>query len=272
LVPKADDARLKAAHGDAQAAAKYLIATLVALPEPSMRSSWLAERIQGRADAHTASSLDHMTSFAQLPNDQAREALLTLAVLLARQRDSGWLWALYQTAKQNGHTHLERLLRPTTGGSLPPPSVELAMPDYGVGRPLSVGERKTMARRPTRAQLEKLLADPHPLVIKQLLEARAMKEEDVIVMATRRPAHGPTLDALLDAPRWILRKRVRLSLVLNPGTPHGMALPFVATLAREDLRLIIEATPINATLRTVARELHLRLPPQKGDIELDGIH
>lgn len=255
-----------------QSAARQLISSLVGLPELAMRVAWLGERVEGRVDERTAGQLDQVAAWSQLPHEHARESMLALAVLFARQRDSSWLWALHQTAKQHGLLHLERALRPSAGGGAPISAAELPTPDYGGGRVLSVGQRRTLARRPTRAVLEKLLNDPHPLVMRQLLQAKCLTEEHVMVLVTRRPAHCPTLDELLGSPRWIVRRRVRLSLILNPGTPHGMALPFVTTCPKEDLGLILEATTINATLRTVARELYLRLPPLQSEIQLDGVH
>ncbi len=237
-----------------------------------MRELWLHGRFEGKTDEHTAMLLDQLIRCSQLADDQAREAMLALALLFAKRRDSAWLWALHQVTKQKDLPHLERLLRPapTAPSSVSP--TEPPVPDFGQGRALSVGERKSLARRPTRSQLERLLSDPHPLVIAQLLQAKGLTEEDVIVMVTRRPAHNPTLQAVLDAPRWILRKRVRLCLILNPGTPHGMALPFVATCPREDLRLIYQTTTIGAGLRAVAHELYVRLPPLQSDVQLEGIH
>jgi len=266
------DAHPASASPDVQVAVRQLIGTLTALPELAMRVHWLAERLEGKTDEHTAQQLDELVRCSQLPHDQAREAMLALALLLAKRHDSSWLWALYQVAKQKHLTHLERVLRPapTAPASLLP--TEPAVPDFGQGRTLSLGERKSLARRPTRAQLERLLADPHPQVIAQLLQAGGLTEDDLVVMVTRRPAHGPTLEALLDASRWILRKRVRLCLILNPGTPHGIALPFVATCPREDLRLIYQTTTIGATLRAVAHELYVRLPPLQSDVQLDGLH
>jgi hypothetical protein len=34
--------------------------------------------------------------------------------------------------------------------------------------------------------------------------------------------------------RWMSRRRVRMCLILNPGTPHGLALPLVSTCPRDD--------------------------------------
>ena len=252
---------------------KKLIRSVVALPELKMRVAWLAERFEGRADESSAWQLDQLASWSQLSHDDAREAMLALAVLLAQRMDSAWLWALYQTAKRSGLIHLERLVRPTSSSGPPArEAVEIPVPNYGGARPLTVGERRTLARRPTRVQLERLLHDPHPLVIAQVLESPPLTEEDVITIATRRPAYVPALQLLAQSPRWIIRRRVRLSLILNPGCPHGLAVPFLSTCPREDLKLIIETTTTSIVLRAVAHELYQRLPPLDRQIQLEGIH
>src|SRR5690349_23205094 len=97
---------------DVRAAVRQLISTLTALPELSMRELWLHGRFEGKTDEHTAMLLDQLIRCSQLADDQAREAMLALALLFAKRRDSAWLWALHQVTKQKDLPHLERLLRP----------------------------------------------------------------------------------------------------------------------------------------------------------------
>ena len=67
------------------------------------------------------------------------------------------------------------------------------IPDYGRGRPLTLGERKSLARRPDRAMLDRLLHDPHPDVIRRLLRNPRLTEDDVVRLAARRPGRPEVL-------------------------------------------------------------------------------
>ena len=79
------------------------------------------------------------------------------------------------------------------------------MPDYGTGRTLTLGERKALARRPTRKAMEKLFADPHPVVIRTLLANPKVIEADVIRLAARRPNQPEVLAEIARSPRWAHR-------------------------------------------------------------------
>lgn len=256
--------------------AKQLVRSIVALPELPMRVATLAEQLEGKCEQALAERLDLIVASSQLEGD-ARECMLALAVLFAQKHDSAWLWALHQLAKKQALINLERALRPEASPSRPPPPHEVRealdpVAEPSGARALSTGERKSMARRPSRRQLERLLHDPHPLVIAQLLQAPGMTEDDVVILATRRPVYIPAVELLIRSPRWIIRRRVRLSLILNPGTPHGIALPFLMTCLREDLKLVFETTTTSLVIRTVARELYLRLPPIEAEIQIEGLH
>ncbi len=108
-----------------------------------------------------------------------------------------------------------------------------------------------------------LIHDPHPLVLDQLLQCPSLTELDVLQIATRRPASLIALRLLVNSPRWMARRRIRMSLILNPGAPHGLALPLVTTCLRDELKLLIESPNLSATLRSVAHELYRKLPPMQ---------
>lgn len=242
-----------------------LVRSLVALPELPMRVLWLSEKMTAESAHLWAPLLERLAEQAQTTDPLAREAILTLAIVLAIRHESAWLWSLREAARTHAYLNLDRLVRepPRESDSSQLGLVELdrAVPDYGSGRELTVGERRSLARRPTREQLARLLLDPHPLVLEQLFQSTALTEADVVKVATRRPATLAAMTFIATSPKWMTRRRVKMSVILNPGSPHGLALPYVSTCPREDLQLIIEATTISSTLRGVARELHSRLPP-----------
>ncbi len=241
--------------------AESLIRSLLALPELRMRTLWLEDRVFSRPIASLATILNEVADRAQSTDQRAREVMVALAIFFAQKRDSALLWALREESKKQALLSLERLLRERVEQTAPDIELEPRVPDYGTGRELTVGERRSLARRPSRLQIDRLILDPHPLVLEQLFACPSLTEDDVLRVATRRPARLVALELLAASHRWMARPRVRLSLILNPGTPHHLALPLVSTCAREELQLIIGTTNLSKTLRAAAHELFSRLPP-----------
>lgn len=238
-----------------------MLVSLSALSELSLRIGWLSDKLHGSNVRSWAAAVNEIVERAYSAEVRAREALLAIALFIVQRRESALVWALRQEARDQSLLGLERLLRESREDSIPPLEIEARVPDYGTGRELSVGARRSLARRPTRLQIERLILDPHPLVIEQLLGSPQLTEDDVVQIATRRPARLLALELLGKSTRWMSRPRVRLSMILNPGSPLGIALPLVSTCRREDLHLIVESTTLSKTIRTVAHELYCRLPP-----------
>jgi hypothetical protein len=118
-----------------------------------------------------------------------------------------------------------------------------------------------MARRSSRRQLDRLLRDPHPLVVAQVLSNPMLTEDDVVRVAARRPALWTALDAIATCARWLSSPRVRLALLFNPGSPERIAIPLLALCTRQDLLSLLESTDTSNVLRGTAHELLERMPP-----------
>jgi hypothetical protein len=83
-------------------------------------------------------------------------------------------------------------------------------------RPLTLGERKAIARGHRRDLLNHLLRDPHPDVVAILLDNPHLTESDVIRLAARRPMLPASLTAVALNDRWRVRPRIRRALVQHP--------------------------------------------------------
>nr|MDQ2645499.1 hypothetical protein [Myxococcota bacterium] len=128
------------------------------------------------------------------------------------------------------------------------------VPEYRADRELTIGERRSMARRPDRRLFEKLLADPNPLVIERLLENPRLTEDDVVRLAARRPAPVEAQLVLARTP-WLSRRRVRLTLLQNPGAPPAVTVPLLALCTHTELRMLSKSFESAAIVREVAGEL-----------------
>lgn len=126
---------------------------------------------------------------------------------------------------------------------------ELRVPDFGFGRPLTLGERKTLARRRDRTLLARVLQDPSPAVIAILLDNPSLTELDVIRLAARRPVDPETLRIIFRSTRWAVRYPVRRALVQNPYCPLDLALRMVLLLNASDARTLASSPALRAPLR-----------------------
>lgn len=238
-----------------------------------LRAPYLRAELLALPTVLGAAALERICAEAEQGEPPAREVLVSFVDLLARPEDEGLVEALRGEATKASLLALGRLLRRPVRNPRPLPALapaEERVPDYGVGRPLTLGERKALARRPTRQALEKLLADPDPTVIRLLLGNPRVTEDDVVRLAARRPNRSDILAEIAKSTRWTHRPRVRIALILNPSSPPEIAVPLVGLLIRSELRLVVASTDIPAIVRSAARDLLARRPPMKKSPEGQG--
>ncbi|HEX2686841.1 MAG TPA: hypothetical protein VHN14_09485 [Kofleriaceae bacterium] len=130
---------------------------------------------------------------------------------------------------------------------------------HPTGRPLTLGERKFLARTHVRAQILLLLRDPHPAVVTILLDNPHITEADVVRVASARPAVPASLALLAAHPRWSVRHPVKRALVLNPSTPLAHAIRIATTLRSQELRALAADASLPEPLRTHAAEVYAHL-------------
>jgi hypothetical protein len=236
---------------------------LLSLPDLVLRTGWLRDFLARQSEYDQASVLNALCEDNERADPQAREAILVVALLLAALGECELVARLRSQAEARHLLSLSRLVR-----RAPPPSGHerptLPVPDYGRGRELTVGERKSLARRPNRRAFDKLLADPHPLVIRQLLENPRLTEDDVVRMVARRPARLEVLETIAQNGRWLSRPRVRLAVLFNPGSPTAMTMPLLSVCTRNELLDVSRSSDSSMVLRNAAHELFERLPPLRG--------
>jgi hypothetical protein len=240
-----------------------IVSTTLGLADAALRAAHVRNVLMVEPIGELAKALDELALKAELGEPQAREVLMAVVDGLGDPDVSdNIVQQLREEAVGEQLLALDRLLRKPVGPSRSSRSDRpVRPPDYGFGRPLTLGERKSLARKPDRAMLERLVNDPHPDVIRRLLVNPRLTEDDVVRVAAKRPGRSEVLAAIARAPKWLHRPRIRLALLLNPDMPLDLAVPIAALLRRNELKLVAEYTYIHATLRTVCREHYLRRVP-----------
>jgi hypothetical protein len=260
---------------DPKARAQVLVRATRALFDAPLRVAYLQDFLRAHDIAAAARVLEEVCARAEQAEEAAREVLVALVDALHAPGADDIVQRLREEAAGESLLALERLVRHPAGahrGSLLPDDPnEDRVPDYGRGRPLTLGERKAMARRPDRDTMERLVHDPHPDVIRALLASPRMTEDAVVRLAAKRPCRPDVLTEIARSTRWVHRARVRMSLVLNPDTPVEMSVAIAGLLMRQELRLVAETTQISPAVRAVCLEHLERRPPGPGDeIESDA--
>lgn len=252
---------------------------IASLRTAQLRASYLRVELRALSPSAAAAALERVCAAKDSGEPQAAWVVHALVELFADPTLGEAREQLRAEARATRHLALERLLRrpfvatasaaPVAGVVVEPPLVVRAdedpppasLPDYGRGRPLTLGERKSIARRPPPDLIPRVLADPHPDVVRAVLASARLTEDDVVRLVTKRPNRPEILREVARHPRWCHRPRVRLSLVLNPATPTEIAIALAALLRRHELALVMEQSALHPALRAAALERHERLPP-----------
>ncbi|MCZ6807122.1 MAG: hypothetical protein O7F08_09230 [Deltaproteobacteria bacterium] len=138
------------------------------------------------------------------------------------------------------------------------------VPDFGRGRPLALGERKSLARTHDRSLIQRVVRDPHPDVVRILLDNPSLTEEDVIRICAMRPNEPGVLQAVYRHRRWVVRYRPRNAIVRNPDCPLDSALLLAPLLRPVELKEAAIASELAPPLRLSCRSiLELREGPSR---------
>jgi hypothetical protein len=251
-----------------------MVRTTRGLADASLRVAYLVALLRDSRVPVLARALDAVCARAEQAEEAAREVLLSIVDALNDPACAPLLQQLREEAAGESLLALERLVRHPTMGSprasvTPSDPNQDRIPDYGRGRPLTLGERKQLARRTDRDTMSKLLRDPHPDVIKRLLGNPKITEEDVLVLASKRPCRSDVLAEVARSTRWSHRPRIRLALMLNPDLPPELASPIAGLLMRQELRLVSQSTHVSPAVRALCLEHLERRPPGEFEDESD---
>jgi hypothetical protein len=122
-------------------------------------------------------------------------------------------------------------------------------------REMPLGDRRALARRAALDTLQKLALDPDPGVIANLLNNARLTEPVVLTICSRRPTMPAVLAAVVRAPRWFRRYRIKLALAHNPYTPLALGLNILLYLSTRDLHAICIDETLAQTLRLGAQRI-----------------
>jgi hypothetical protein len=222
--------------------------TLKGIRGPAERVAWVSQALDALGAAQACDVLSVVLSQAEARDELYGPLMLMVSVALHAETNGDLRRAIAGMAAIRKRRSLEHLLYDAPEG----PSEDArtsVVPDFGKGRPVSLGERKTLARTRDRQLIDRVLRDPDPDVIRILLKNPALTEENVVRLCSLRPVAGAVLDAVFIQPQWVVRYRVRLALALNPHTPETIGLQLVPHLTPADRKAVGQTAQISERVR-----------------------
>ena len=237
------------------------VACLRAIRDPRMRVCALIEALGEGEPGGWVEALAALIGRAHGSDDPG--AAIAVQSLIHAAADPALPYAtrqrLYEAAIERDLRAVARLFlaaSPSSGrpGQLP----QQLAPERSLGargRPLTLGERKSLARTHDRERILLMLRDPHPAVVAILLENPHVTEPDVLQIASARPAVPAALAKLAAHPRWSVRHAVKRALVQNPSTPLADAIRIATTLRPSELTELAGDAALPEPLRAHAADL-----------------
>jgi hypothetical protein len=245
-----------------------LFRRLARLDELDMRVGLICERLESLSDEDAIRLLHEAHRGASLGGADAQSVFLALGWALFEPRLRPRRAELGATARRAELHHVADFVVPP----LPKDSRaedKQRVPDLGRGRPLTLGERKSLARTHDRSLIQRVVRDPHPDVVRILLDNPSLTEEDVVRVCAVRPNDPNVLQAVYRHRRWVVRYRPRNAIVRNPDTPLDTALLLAPLLRKGELREAATspelAPPLRLSCKTILETRTTRSgpPPQR---------
>jgi hypothetical protein len=184
-----------------------LFQRLARLDEIEMRVGLICERLESLANEDAVILLHEAHRGASLGGTDARSVFLALGWALFEPRIAPRRPELGATARRVELHHVADFVAPPLKDDGPLED-KRRVPDFGRGRPLTLGERKSLARTHDRSLIQRVVRDPHPDVVRILLDNPSLTEED-FAFARRGP---------------IIRRCCKRCTVIDDGscaTDHG---------------------------------------------------
>lgn len=117
------------------------------------------------------------------------------------------------------------------------------------GRALTLGERRSLARKPSPKSIEKLLSDRDPIVLEHLLNNPRLTEVLLLRVVTYRAQVPHNLFRVFDHPEWGQRQPIQRAIALNPSSPLALRCALISSCTSEDHEMILRESHLSSPLR-----------------------
>jgi hypothetical protein len=224
-----------------------ILTSLSSMRDPRQGAVYLGTLLAPLPPESIVSALDALLDAAVRKDPGADVAVQAiLSPLLRRGWREGLSLQVQGVAREEGRFDLAAMLL-----ELPEMDERFVPPPAPVPKELEdvpLGLRKAWARRPDINMMERLLSDPDPAVIANLLDNPRLTVREVVRLASERKAGEEILEAIALHPRWIARYEVKVTLAHNPSTPVRITLGLLRLLMSQDLEVLAEDSRLSGVV------------------------
>ncbi len=234
-------------------AAKFLL-DLKALPDPAMGLALLGRRLTPLKPRRVAQFLDIIYK-KTLPKEAAKKILALLIDpadlkgILGEQR-------CRQVYMASIELELDKVSRLFT--DLPPHKAGPSGYDKEEEARMestTLGERRSMSKLNIKDTIDRLLSDPDPMVITNILNNPRVTEREILKIASKRP-NSPNILKLVATHRvWSKRYAVKVAIASNPYSLPRISIALLELLLTQDLKAIAEDANIHPQVSLSALEI-----------------
>ena len=229
------------------------IADIAALPEQTMRLKALASRLKALGPYGAARFLDLLY---KIEDDRVPGQVLPVLVdpdgLKGELGEKGFR-ATFLASIELGLTRVSRLFT-----DLPPHREGIAGYDKEEEvrmESMTLGHRRSLSKGFRKDTLDRLLSDPDPVVVSNLLDNPRLTEKDVLKIASKRP-NSPAILKLVAVHRvWSKRQAVKRAVAMNPYTPPRTALGLLDSMLTQELSCVAADLTLHAQVRAHATDI-----------------
>jgi hypothetical protein len=239
---------------DDRAAAREAADGLLGIEDPAFRRGALVRRLVALAPPEAAGFLNGLLQLAEERHAGAAALVPLLADVeeLAAAIGHNAMAAILEAARDGGRPAVVRLLT----SSVPRTAAAAGTDPDRPGRDaLPLGWRTQLGRTGSRDTMDRLLYDPDPRVIENLLRNPRCTEREAVRIAAHRPTSPAVLSVVFRDPRWSVRYTVRRALAFNPHTTPAQAIGLLPLLLTQDLALAASDETLHREVVAAAERL-----------------
>jgi len=120
---------------------------------------------------------------------------------------------------------------------------------------LSFGEKRLLALRGGKDVRSILMKDPNKEIVLAVLDNPKITETEIEIITKSRSVPEEVLRKIIRKREWMKKYVIVLSVVSNPKTPAGNAVPLLSELKTKDLSILTKSKNISEAVRAASKRL-----------------
>lgn len=239
---------------DLEAIVSKVLSDLMALPEEGMRLNFLSRRLLSLSDDDAAGLLEILCKMGKRGEaaPKVRALLIDQKGLKSGLGDERYR-RIYLASVKLGLHRVSRLfseLKPHKKGLTGYEQEEEAPMEL-----ITLGQRRSMSKGPIKDVLDRLLSDPDPMVVGNLLDNPRMTEKEVLKIASKRPNSPEILRMISVHGKWSKRYGVKRAVASNPYAPPNASIAILGALMTQDLKEIAGDRTLHPAVKQGANDI-----------------